>query len=60
MSNKDIFIFTDKDLTEEYMNEWLNEYISTTFGGYTLIATEDNSNYIINEESDAYMIMEFI
>ena len=56
----DIFIITDKDLTEEYVNEWINDYINTTFGDYTLIATEDNSNYIINEEGDAYMIMEFI
>lgn len=59
MKEKEIFIFTNIDGANEVETEYVDNYINQLLGQYTLIMTEDNQNALINEEEDAFMIMEY-
>lgn len=59
MKEKEIFIFTNIDGANEAETEYVDNYINQLLGRYTLIMTEDNQNALINEEEDAFMIMEY-
>ena len=59
MDNK-YYIFTDfNDPMIEVLDTYLEDYINENFGEYTLILTENNQSFIINEENDGYMVMEY-
>ena len=43
----------------EVLDTYLEDYINENFGEYTLILAENNQSFIINEENDGYMVMEY-
>ncbi len=57
---KSIYIFTDDEDFEKSDSDYIEDYISKNFGGFTVIMTEDNKGIITNEEGDSYMVMEYI
>ena len=59
MEEKRILIYTDE---ENYLNnesDFLDNYINENFGDYVVIMGEDNKSVLMNEEEDAYMVMEY-
>jgi len=60
MDSKAIYIFTDDENLDVYEGDYVDNYINFNFGGYTLIMSEDNKSIIMNEEGDAFMIMEYV
>ncbi len=58
--NKNYYIFTDKnDPQIEILDTYLEDYINENFGEYTLILSETSDSFLINEEYDRYMVMEY-
>lgn len=58
--NKNYYIFTDKDDPQiEILDTYLEDYINENFGEYTLILSETSDSFLINEEYDRYMVMEY-
>lgn len=58
-NEKEIFIFTSEEGADMMESEYVDNYINQLAGQYTLIMTEDNRGILENEESDAFMIMEY-
>ena len=56
---KEIFIFTSEEAADIQESDYVDNMINQLTGRYTLIMTEDNQNILENEESDAFMIMEY-
>jgi len=56
---KEIFIFTTEEAADIMESDYVDNMISQLTGQYTLIMTEDNKDILENEESDAFMIMEY-
>lgn len=56
---KEIFIFTTEEAADISESDYVDNMINQLTGQYTLIMTEDNKNILENEESDAFMIMEY-
>lgn len=59
MSNKSILIYTDLDSFNDKEGDYLDNYINSMFGEYVVILGEDNKTVLMNEEEDAYMVMEY-
>jgi hypothetical protein len=59
MKEKEIFIFTNADDADIVESDYVDNYINQLVGRYTVIMTEDNKGILENEESDAFMIMEY-
>ena len=59
MKEKEIFIFTNADDADVVESDYIDNYINQLVGRYTVIMTEDNKGILENEESDAFMIMEY-
>jgi len=59
MKEKEIFIFTNADDADVVESDYIDNYINQLVGRYTVIMTEDNKGILTNEESDAFMIMEY-
>ena len=59
MKEKEIFIFTNADDADVVESDYVDNYINQLVGRYTVIMTEDNKGILENEESDAFMIMEY-
>ena len=58
--NKNYYIFTDKDDPQiEILDTYLEDYINENFGEYTLILSETNDSFLVNEEYNRYMVMEY-
>ena len=60
MKEKEIFIFTIEDQAQNYEEDFFDKYISDNFGNYNVIITEDNTDFITNEEENAFMVMEYV
>jgi len=60
MDAKKILIYTDADNYDLGESDFLDNYINKTFGGFTMIITEDNKGVLMTEEEDAYMVMEYV
>ena len=60
MSNKNILIYTDLDSFNLNEGDYLDNYINSMFGEFIVILGEDNKSVLMNEEEDAYMVMEYI
>ena len=56
---KEIFIFTTEEAADIMEGDYVDNMINQLTGQYTLIMTEDNRDVLENEESDAFMIMEY-
>jgi len=59
MDSKTIYILTDDENLDVYEGDFIDNYINRNFGDYTLIMSEDNKSVIMNEENDAFMIIEY-
>lgn len=60
MGQKSILIYTDADNFELNESDFLDNYINDNFGEYVVILGEDNKTVLMNEEEDAYMVMEYV
>lgn len=60
MKEKEIFIFTVEDDSNDFEKDFFDNYINTNFEGYSFIISEDNQSIIINEEENAFMVMEYV
>ena len=59
MKEKEIFIFTNEDIANINEGQYIDNIINQLTERYTLIMAEDNKNILLNEEGDAFMIMEY-
>ena len=57
---KSIYIFTDNEDFDKADSDYIEDYISENFTGFTVIMSEDNKNILLSEEGDAYMVMEYL
>lgn len=57
---KSIYIYTDDESFDRADSDYIEDYISENFGGFTVIMSEDNKNILVSEEGDAYMVMEYV
>jgi hypothetical protein len=57
---KSIYIFTDDEDFDRADSDYIEDYISQNFGGFTVIMSEDNNSILLSEEGDAYMVMEYV
>ncbi len=57
---KSIYIFTDDEDFDKADSDYIENYISENFAGFTVIMSEDNKNILLSEEGDAYMVMEYL
>lgn len=57
---KSIYIFTDDEDFDRADSDYIEDYISQNFGGFTVIMSEDNNSIVLSEEGDAYMVMEYV
>ena len=60
MGQKSILIYTDADNFELNESDFLDNYINDNFWEYVVILGEDNKTVLMNEEEDAYMVMEYV
>ena len=57
---KSIYIFTDDEDFDKADSDYIKDYISQNFGGFTVIMSEDNNSILLSEEGDSYMVMEYV
>lgn len=57
---KSIYIFTDDEDFDKADSDYIEDYISENFSGFSVIMSEDNKNILLSEEGDAYMVMEYL
>ena len=60
MKEKEIFIFTVEDDSNDFTEDFFDNYMNTNFEGYTFIMSENNQSILINEEENAFMVMEYV
>ena len=60
MDKKSILIYTDAENFDNNEGDFLDNYINSNFGEYVVIMCEDNKGVLMNEEEDAFMVMEYV
>ena len=60
MDKKSILIYTDAENFDLNEGDFLDNYINENFGEYVVIIGENNKDILMNEEEDAFMVMEYV
>ena len=60
MDKKSILIYTDSENFDLNEGDFLDNYINENFGEYVVIIGENNTDILMSEEEDAFMVMEYL
>ena len=60
MAKKTVFIIRDENSTSDNIEELQSTWLEENYPDKTVIGGEDNGVYIVNEEDDSLMCMEYI